>query len=192
MFVYLRQRYNSSQLSNVNNVIRLKGKLRTAILFNAFLKICIFVTAWFQFISEKGSRIRLSCSWTVERMFMEDIHLHIYIYIFFFNLFIYFNIFLFFVAVLVFQVNHSSRPKLWWQAVNTASPDGRTGFPYKEVDTLILRDYNVRRRDGDSGKHSTEWVSYTRTPWQIHRHSHLKWTHLLKIDKYLRRTKIRI
>ena len=72
MFVYLRQRYNSSQLSNVNNVIRLKGKLWTTVLSNSFLRTCICNRVVPVYITKRIHNSRLSWSWTVERMFMED------------------------------------------------------------------------------------------------------------------------
>ena len=72
LFKYFRSRYNDDQLKDLNNVVKMRGKIRTLRLSNAFLKECIAKRVAPQYISSRIKNSQERSSPTMERAFIND------------------------------------------------------------------------------------------------------------------------
>ena len=72
LFTYFRRRYSKRQIGDLNSIVKLRGKIRTAKFSISFYKLCLANGISSKFIS---ARISISCarhSPTIERAFLND------------------------------------------------------------------------------------------------------------------------
>ena len=72
LFKFFRQRYNKQQLIDLNNVVKIRGKIRTVKLSTAFLKACIAKKLAPKFITSRIKNAKIRHSPTIERVFLTD------------------------------------------------------------------------------------------------------------------------
>ena len=72
LFKFFRQRYNKQQLIDLNNVVKIRGKIRTIKLSTAFLKACIAKKLAPKFITSRIKNAKIRHSPTIERVFLTD------------------------------------------------------------------------------------------------------------------------
>ena len=72
LFKYFRRRYNDDQLKDLINVVKIRGKIRTLQLSNAFLKECIAKRVSPRYILSRIKNSQARPSPTKERAFIND------------------------------------------------------------------------------------------------------------------------
>ena len=72
LFKYFRRRYNDYQLKDLNNMVKIRGKIRTLQLSNAVLKECIAKRVSPRYISIHVKNSQARPSPTMERAFIND------------------------------------------------------------------------------------------------------------------------
>ena len=72
LFTYFRRRYSKKQIGDLNDTIKLRGKIRAAKLSISFYKLCLANRVSPKFISARISRSRARHSPSIERAFLND------------------------------------------------------------------------------------------------------------------------
>ena len=72
LFSYFRRRYNDDKMEELNNIIKLRGKIRTLQLSTKFLKECIIKRVSPRFITFRIQKSKVRPSPTIERAFIND------------------------------------------------------------------------------------------------------------------------
>ena len=72
LFTYFRRRYSKKQIGDLNSIVKLRGKIRTAKFSISFYKLCLANRVSPKFISARISRSRARHSPTIERAFLND------------------------------------------------------------------------------------------------------------------------
>ena len=72
MFSYFRRRYNNDKIKKLNNILKLRGKIRTLQLSTKFLKDCIIKRVSPRFITFRIQKSKVRPSPTIERAFIND------------------------------------------------------------------------------------------------------------------------
>ena len=72
LFTYFHRRYNDDQMKQLNNVVKIKGKIRTLQLSSKFLKDCITKRVSPSFITKRIAKSQARHSPSTERAFLND------------------------------------------------------------------------------------------------------------------------
>ena len=72
LFKYFRKRYNSEQLKELNNVVKIRGKIRTVKLSTEFLDDCKTHHVVPSFIGHRIKAAKVQQTSTMERAFLQD------------------------------------------------------------------------------------------------------------------------
>ena len=72
LFKYFRRRYNKEQLEELNNVVKIRGKIRTVKLSIEFLKTCQAQHVILTFMSHRIKAAKVRQTSTMERAFLLD------------------------------------------------------------------------------------------------------------------------
>ena len=72
LFTYFHRRYNDDQMKQLNNVVKIKGKIRTLQLSSKFLKDCITKRVSPSFITKRIAKSQVRHSPSIERAFLND------------------------------------------------------------------------------------------------------------------------
>ena len=72
LFRYFRLRYSKKQIGDLNNIVKLRGKIRTAKFSISFYRLCLANPVSPKFISARISGSRARHNPTIERAFLND------------------------------------------------------------------------------------------------------------------------
>ena len=72
LFIYLKRRYSANEVRQLNNLIKLKGKLRSALISYRFLKQCLHNKVVPHQIAARIAKSKAKPSLTIERVFLHD------------------------------------------------------------------------------------------------------------------------
>ena len=72
LFSYFRQRYSREQIDYLNNVVKLKGKMRTLKWNMIFLQRCIGKKILPTFLHHRIQRTKVKPSWKIQYAFIND------------------------------------------------------------------------------------------------------------------------
>ena len=72
MFAYFKQRYTNEEIEDLNALVKLRGKLRSARFSLSFLSLCLTNRVAPKFITARISKSGVRHSPTIERAFLQD------------------------------------------------------------------------------------------------------------------------
>ena len=72
MVLYFCRRFNDDKMKELNNILKLRGKIRTLQLSTKFLKECVIKRVSLRFITFRIKKFKVQPSPTIERAFIND------------------------------------------------------------------------------------------------------------------------
>ena len=72
LFIYFRRRYNDNQISYLNGIVKLRGKIRTLKCTKAFLEKCVARKVTPTFIKHRLEKTKVKPSWKIQRAFINE------------------------------------------------------------------------------------------------------------------------